>query len=244
MFKKDKAMSIISNMMTTLKRELSNEELLDEIISGLELASKKKSKLKIISDSEVIIETEHNAQIFGIKFEPSLEWFNYVVFTKSLYEGHEESITSIDYRDGEHIVVNKTKLVRLRNNDNVILEENNLKSVNIYKYNTLRYSKEYKMQMYKMRMAMNLSYTMGSTLDETYISDDNRAIRRIANVSNDADMSIAYYENSNCYPLPFNTRASKIEENIGEFIPTTKESFDENIDSFLDKTLKNNRTYI
>ena len=127
MFKKDKANGIIDNMMVTLKRELTNESLLDEIISGLELANKKKSKVKVISDSEVVIVTEHHAQLFGIKFEPSLEWFNYIMFTKSLYEGHEESVTTIDYRDGEHILVKKTKLTKLRNNDNIILEENSLR---------------------------------------------------------------------------------------------------------------------
>ena len=222
-------------METYLNREFTNEALRDEMLSGLKLAYTKKAKVNIISDSEVIIQSNHNFQVFGIKFAPTLDNFNLITFTKSLDNGQEESVTTIDYHDGEHIIVTNYKQTKLGNKASLGME--NSTNVNIYRYNTLRYSKEYK-YCYKYKTKLSLSSDIESSLDETFISDDNRAIRRIAKVSHDSDPSLEYYENSSYYPLPFNTSASVLQENIGAFTPTTKETFQENLESFKDKTLK------
>lgn len=235
--KRIQVVDITKKMIATLKLFLLNKDLLDFILNNINLANNPNYSATVINDNEVRIRGKKNTDSFGISFEPSIQDFDKITITTSCNENHKENVITIDYSDGEHIIINDETITKLRDTNNVILSMCSIRKKTIYRHNALSYFREYKTVI---NMHCNDS-EMLTTLEELIIDDNANAVKKVMYVQDDVNMGdVKYYESRNYKSSPFNTvfnnNNNKSEDN-NEMMESNEQTFNTFVANLKDKKI-------
>lgn len=231
---KDNKENIVNTMISVLNSVLKNDGLLGYTLMNLKLANNPNYKTTFISDNEIRIRGKKNTDTFSIKFEPNIESINKIIISATRDEGHVENAITIDYSDGQHIVVNEETISKLRNTENIILSMTATKKISIYHFYDLRYSREYTSTINMHCM----NFDMSSRSEEIFIDENSFAVKKEINVQDGINKGdIKYSECSNYDSLPFNTKNYLEELQLNEFTPSNRETYEEFVNNLADKKL-------
>lgn len=215
------------NILERLDCEIYNKELMYIIGDHLGTPLKgRKYYIDFSSRNEICIKKKKSEDLFRLLVTPSLDKINtigiHIIEKNGLYEKN----IVVQFKDNQ-VVVTKIEIEkRVQGKKQEVISILNKTTINNYLDSNLRYRYEYETETC---FRLNQNYSC-STLAETFIDLDKKAVKRVAHISEDAcydiPADIVYYESEDCDLLPFSNKyLSKME--MERMTLSTEEKFNE-----------------